>query len=310
MEKKRLIKGYSSQVLSEINQIKDDYTALSKVTVFFVNANFLITEYRPLSESVHLILEFEDGKELHVESASCGYGGAGPNATIAILELFGIEKSQTTALIYYNYALRFSVDKGAVLHYSLRSPELFQPSDNYETKLKGDGNSLQNKITLSRNVLVDFQNWKVTFFNPQRICWKGFLNLSSYLKNKEFEYYIGDNSPLEGRFFIGKGFNDGLRIGHNKPDVEGAEHVNLVLHGSNFRLVCLIDRSCEMQVIEAAFLALTGKRLFHPEDYHKMSQSLAWRRLLSLRRKELPFLSDRLTVYENDIENHQIITRG
>ena len=71
-------------------------------------------------------------------------------------------------------------------------------------------------------------------------------------------YYIGDNSPLENRYYIGKGFNKGLHHGIDRPDIEGAEHVNLVLRGDNFRIACLIDRQFEREVIESAFLAFTG----------------------------------------------------
>ena len=36
--------------------------------------------------------------------------------------------------------------------------------------------------------------------------------------------------------------------------------LELELEGSNFRVVCFIDRACENEVIEAAYLALTGKK--------------------------------------------------
>jgi len=50
--------------------------------------------------------------------------------------------------------------------------------------------------------------------------------------------------------------------GHDEMNITGIEHVNLLLEGSNFRVVCFIDRACENEVIEAVYLTLTGKRLF------------------------------------------------
>lgn len=78
----------------------------------------------------------------------------------------------------------------------------------------------------------------------------------------EMEYYIGDNSPLECGLYLEKEFLADLHTEHDEMDITGIEHVNLLLEASNFRVVCFIDRACENEVIEAVYLALTGKRLF------------------------------------------------
>ena len=60
------------------------------------------------------------------------------------------------------------------------------------------------------------------------------------------------------------------RIGYDKLNITGIEHVNLLLEGSNFRVVCFIDRACENEVIEAVYLALTGKRLFGSDSIEQV----------------------------------------
>ena len=255
MEMIRLIKGPSAKALETLLMLKNEYTGLRRVTVFFESTNFLITHDQILSENVHLILDFADGKELQIESANCGYGGQGPNTTLGILEAFGVKDEKLADLIYTHDAVAFEVSPESNVQYgTLDMSAIFLPSIRYRQEYPPH----EKMVKLDRNVDVSLVNKKVLMYNPQRNSWKGMFNLACFIKNMEFEYYIGDNSPLENRYYIGKGFNKGLHHGIDRPDIEGAEHVNLVLRGDNFRIACLIDRQFEREVIESAFLAFTG----------------------------------------------------
>lgn len=253
-----LIEGDSRQALKRLQVMKENSWKLSYAAVFFDNANFLITKYHPLSEGVHLILELEDETKIHIESANCGYPGAGPSNTVKILQLFGIDDEELMRLIFYNDGISFRVWKGFILYHTIDTSYLFYPPVRYSENEKG----LCDKIREDRNVSVKIVDREVQIFNPQRTCWNGFLNLLSYMKQMEMEYYIGDNSPLECGLYLEKEFLADLHTEHDEMDITGIEHVNLLLEASNFRVVCFIDRACENEVIEAVYLALTGKRLF------------------------------------------------
>lgn len=261
MDSSRLIAGSSYKVCSEIKKIKEEYSELKKVTVFFENSNFFMTNYCPESNGVYLILEFEDGRQLHIEGANCGYRGGGPRATADILVEFGLDRKEIEKLVFHYDAVRFNVNKNEILEGTINTSYIFYPRIRYDEKDK----SMRNKIVLSDNVSVDLEEAKVTFYNPQRECFKGFINLLSYLKEPRMEYYIGDNSPLEGYFRLDK---DILRKSYRKSDVKNIDHVNLVVTGSNFRVVCFIDRDYEIQIIDTIHLVLMGEGLFQKERYN------------------------------------------
>lgn len=274
MEMIRLIKDSSDKALEIIRGLKDKYTGLCRVTVFFESTNFLTTHDKILSENIHLILDFLDGKELQIESASCGCGGLRPDTTLAILEVFGVKDKRLSDLIRTHDAVAFGVSPGGNIQYeTLDLTAIFLPS----MRCRHKDPTSENMIVLDRNVDVSLTNKKVLMYNPQRNNWKGMLNLSGFIKNMEFEYYIGNNSPLENRYYIGERFNRGLHRGPDRPDIDGAEHVNLLLRGSNFRIACLIDRQYEREVIESAFLALTGHLL--PTDIASTKQGMVERLL-------------------------------
>lgn len=252
--KRILISESSHKVPAQVTKIKESSGELKHVTVFFENCNFITKKYHLLSGGVHMILEFEN-IEVQIESANCGYAGGEPNAAVDVLTGLGMEKKIIEELIFYNDAVDLRIKDGHIGR--IDTTVLFYPS----IRKSGTDRSQYNKIECDKNVLIDLENRKVLIYNPQRTCWNGFLNLLSYMDNIKFEYYIGPNSPLEGGLYIGKGFDRELRWSYDRPDIEGTEHVNLCLYGNNFSVVCLIDREYEAEVIEAVYLALTGKRL-------------------------------------------------
>lgn len=286
----KLIPGNSREAIYEVKKIANEYEKLVMITVFFDNANFLLTKYYPLSNGVYLILEFENEKELHIEGANCGYGGEGPHATIDILSLFNVDKEEVKKYIFYCDSVQLSVDDGEILPIRLGESILFFPEVRYWRNNK----SFQNKINRDKNLQIDLVKNKVVFYNPQRHCWRGFLNLISYMDCTEFEYYVGENSPLEGYLRL----KTELRVGIYKPDIKGTTHVNLVLYGKKFKVACMIDREQEIQVIDSIHLALTGKGLFASEGY----------KLLIGRRINVMYLLKMLVKWGNkEQEIHEII---
>lgn len=252
---KILITGSSHTVSGQVAEIKEGCGRLKHVTIFFENYNFIIKKYKLLSNAVHMILKFEE-KEVQIESANCGYGGGGPNASVSVLTMLGLKKDCAERLIFYNDAVDFAVNGDEIGE--IDTSLLFFP----DIRQRKSDKSLNNKIEHNKNISVDLEKKHVRIYNPQRTCWIGFLNLLSYMEDIRMEYYIGKNSPLESGLYIGKGFDKELGFGIDRPDVKGTEHVNLCLSGSNFKVACLIDKEYEVQVIEAAYLALTGTCLF------------------------------------------------
>ncbi len=261
MRKRELIAGNSYQAAERLEKRLSECAKLKYVTVFFENANFLITKYKPLSNAVYLILELEDGTELHMEGANCGYGGSGPHETLRILKIFGIEGSYIEQLIFQNDAVRFQVEGERVLVGTVDTAFLFFP----RIRLVHADNSFRYKIQTDLSVDINLEKGKLMFYNPQRTNFMGFLNLLSYMEDMEFEYYIGTDSPLEGGIRL-KEIDDFRFYGMDKPDIKGIEQVNLLLTGSNFSVACWIDKNDEWLVIESIYLALTGRKLFSGFD--------------------------------------------
>ena len=259
-----LLDGSSNKVFRKFREVKEEYHNLIRVTVFFENANFFMTDYHPLSNGVYLILEFEDGEQLHIEGANCGYRGEGPNTTVDILVEIGLDRAEVEELVFVHDALRFSVSDNEIVRETIDTSYIFYTRTRYMENDK----SMKNKIIVSDNVSIDLENSKVTFYNPQRECFKGFMNLLSYLEKPMMEYYIGENSPLEDYLYLDKDILRRMRRNFKTRDIENIDHVNLMICGLNFRVVCFIDRDYEIQVIDAVHLILNGKGLFETERYN------------------------------------------
>lgn len=282
-----MIKGSSSKAQLEIKKIFKEEWKLRYVTVFFEKTNFLMTKYTLLSNSVHLILEMEDETQVQVESANCGYNGEGPRTTVFILKKFGVNLEEIESVIYRNDAVKFAVENGKIIWSTLRTDYLFYP----RIRECAEDSSFYNKIPVDKNVRIDLEKRKVLLYNPQRVCWGGFMNMLTQLKNTEMEYYFGEKSPLENGLYLGKGFNRELLCGVDKPDIEGIEHVNLVFSGENIKVVCLIDRDYEEEVVESVYLALTGKRLFKKSRSLVMKKKdifqMIWKNMFSEKNSEI-----------------------
>lgn len=252
MEKVLIADSTSYNVTDQVRSYLGDSGELKRVTVFFDNSNFLLTQYQLMSPWVHMVLEFEN-REIQIEPINCGYVGAGPNASIRLMKTLGLSEWYIEPLFYGNTALSFAVEQDRISQ--LNTYQLFyekQSSCYYKKE------ALKNQIKLYPNVDVKIEERLVRMYNPQRTNWMGFLNLLNYMDNIQMEYYIGDSSPLDNGLSIMGGTRSGFE---NGIDIKGTIHSNLYLKGDNFSVSCLIDREYEMEVIEAVYLALTGKKL-------------------------------------------------
>lgn len=294
-----LILGTSSKCVSEFKKIRPNLGKLSKVTVFFQNTNFLITEYNLLNDGVHMVLEFHDGNEVQLEGTNCGYGGGGPNATLDVLEECGLSSELTRPLIFYNDSVRFYVDEDTnILNYTINISDIFYPSIRETGEIKD-----LNRINKDEQYDVDLTNRKVMVYNPQIDSFKGFINITSYMDIYEMEYFLGDNSPLEGYYrFKQRGFYQ-----TNSDVFRGIKHVNLILRGNNFDIICLINRSIELEVINAIHLLLTGKPLewikrYTIQEYSQNKFSGAIRFLIDLFRNRETDIHERIDIVERKAE--------
>lgn len=300
LKRRILIEGSSGGMIEKLKVKKKNEWVLKYVTAFFDNANFLITKYKPLTNGVYLILELDDQTEIHLEGANCGYYGEGPRTMLAVLKLFGIEGAVIERLIFGNDAVKFEVEENQVQWNTVDTSFLFYP----KIRERETDKSQYNKICSDGNVSVDLEQGRVRFYNPQRNCWVGMINLINYMDNIEFEYYIGKNSPLDNGLYLDEETKRRLGIRSRNIDLVGVEHVNLILSGSNFSIACLIDRKDEIYVIESIYFSLTKKRLFDNMSY-TYSFIDVWKRFLKALKSQNKEIYGRMEISKRKLGNRR-----
>ena len=204
---------------------------------------------------VHLVLEC-DNAQLQIENANCGYWGAGPGATVSILEAFGLNAKEMEGIVSEHVALDFYVGHDLSVRYE----------DTFELFGAGIGNPQRymnkaDKIFRDRNIQVDLKERKIFWYNPQRHEYIGFLRLLANLEPLTMEYYIGECSPLENGMFIDGLFEEKTNQQLFPIDLTGVKHVNLVFYSDKATVACLIDKAEEKQVINSIYHALSGEHL-------------------------------------------------
>lgn len=269
--KKELIAGTSSEAVTKIEKNLSNYGKLKHVTVYFNNYNFVLSKYEMMSTLVHMVLECEE-VELQIESANCGYVGGGPGASVSILTLFGLDKDETERLIQTNAALEFSVIDKQIVY--VCTEEIFEGNRTVEPKWV-----TANKFSYDKNISVDLMTRKIRFFNPQRHNISVFFRLLNGMTNKKMEYYIGEESPLEKSLYIDKKIRKSLWTGDDSIDIEGVEHVNLIISSDECKVVCLIDRKEEIETINMIYWMVTGNTLL--EDLY-IPQKLSLKEILKI----------------------------
>lgn len=271
-----LIQGTTEEAVAEIRRSYKEYGNLKHVTVYFEKNNFILKPYKLLSNSVHMVLECENA-EVQVEAANCGYTGAGPMATIDILSILGMDEQEMDILVRANNALDFSVYDHKIL--CIDTAELFTSRSNPLSDFEYPGIQLGR----NHNMHVELLSKKITFYNPHRHDFIGFIRLLGCMKSRNFSYYIGPESPLEDGIYIPK---EVLEDCLSDTDTKGIEHVNLTISSEDVQVVCFIDRNEERYIIDTIYFCLTKKHLKYMEE-EKCSTLSDWIRRFRDRYKVL-----------------------
>lgn len=256
MKERILITESSDMILEKMQEYLPRAGQLCHVTIYFENSNFLITKYRLLSYSVHMILEM-DNLEFQIVNANCGYLGTGPICSVKILRELGLKIDELDTFFYSNKAISFSVDKELRI-YDIDTEQLFY--NRAECK-KEDEKKMINKIRLDKNVNLIMKEKLIRMFNPQRTNYNGLINLLGYADEFEIEYYLGNESVLDNGLHISSYICNQLSIQSSGADLDGIDHCNLYIKTKNFNISCFIDRTEEITVINMIYYSITGKML-------------------------------------------------
>ena len=239
---KYLIQGTTYEVLKKYKEYVKEDDELIKATVFFLQENFIITKYIPLSSRVNLILEFKDGKELHIESANCGYIGSGPKATFDILSYFYSDLVET----FEKYILKNPLP---AYSFSFKNKEINGISNEYIFNIptQTKENDLKFKIVKDVNVAMDFQNRSLILYNPQRHCYRGLINLLGYLSDVRISYCLGIDEGIEVAYQI----KPSNIKSQDCRDIYNTSHVCLKIESKELNIMCYVEEKYEKVFIES-----------------------------------------------------------
>lgn len=245
IENKFLIQGTTDEILKKYKDYVKKGDELIKATAFFLQENFIITKYIPLSSRVNLILEFKDGKELHIESASCGYVGSGPKATLDILSYFYSDLKEALKKYILNNPL-------PAYSFSFKNNEIFDVSNEYIFNIptQAKENDIKFKIVKDVNVSMDFQNRSLILYNPQRHCYRGLINLLGYLSDVRISYCLGLDEGIEVAYKI-KPSNTKAK---DRRDIYNTSHVCLKIESKELNIMCYVEEKYEKVFIESILL--------------------------------------------------------
>lgn len=234
--------------------IKQGYD-IKNVVCFFDNENFLATEYIPLNNGVHLIIELNKGVELHFDDCSCGYNGTGSRNSEIILKLFNVPEYLIDMLFYKDTVMFHKLDG----KYSLYK---FDFSQIYCSSVRAEHFKFEYQSMIQgKNLLVNYNQREIKLYNPQRNSLVGFLRLINILKIRKIEYYLGKNSPLENNYTISNYEEYDKDI-----DVKGINSINLVLYSRDYKIICLVDTEEIISFVDLIYYNLTGEYLFLNEE--------------------------------------------
>jgi len=149
-------------------------------TAFFDNANFLLTNYKIEYPGTHAIIA-GNGKEMHLTSINCGYGGASPSGTEEIIVHLGVPPKKAELL---KWERGLSIDFSNNI-YSVNKPKLFFANSTTHKHL--------DELTfcvLGDNTCVELENNKreVHMLNPTRNNLKNFYNCLDEMKPTTVTY--------------------------------------------------------------------------------------------------------------------------
>lgn len=109
---------YSSDKVKTAKEAIEAHFPFKYFKTYFDWENLLLTDYRE-SECYNAIaiLKSYDGTTLVFENCNCGYGGTGPNNTVALLSLLSIDEKQAQNYVFHNSAVELYFNPDGSLDY-------------------------------------------------------------------------------------------------------------------------------------------------------------------------------------------------
>jgi hypothetical protein len=243
--------GSSKESLQFFSDHIDDFKPVKKLVVFRDSENFIFTEYAMKRLNVNMVLENWNGDQLHLKNLNCGYYGDGPGGTLEVISKLGItdlKSFEYKDLGHPGIEILFRED-GTVKDIINSQNAIFYYHQARE----------YNEVRLGRKyILVNTISQKIYIRNPQKTCAKGLLTLIDHSEFESMEYWLGDESPLEDRFRASDYFEGANQ--YNELTF-GADEVNLVLNGKNYKICCLVIKSELINLINSIWLYLNGNKI-------------------------------------------------
>lgn len=222
-----------------------------KLAVFFDRENFLLTKYRDLSQSsAYLILESYDGTVFKILNCNCGYSGAGPRNTKAILEFLNIPESLSNQYIYES---GIQINFGTHGEFTEREVILGAAFESRERDLK------KHQIFLARDrIFANMYARQLYFVNPQKGHFRFLFNAINQITPKEFIYYIGSKSEKYITYDFPYGYERNAEL--NTLLLKGPF---MMIKGEEFDIICLFEQDVAVSIINYYHMYFFSRPLFY-----------------------------------------------
>ena len=223
----------------------DSFKPLKNLIVYFNNENLILSKYVPISESIYMIIENQNGDEMHIENVLSGYGGTGPNYLAEILEIIGIERRLARNYMTFD-GLNIVFDESGIVK-KVKDGSYF--SSRYKEK----------NCFLNENIKVYITEKKIYINDPQKYNIKNLFNLLSINETVKISASIGINNELVEKI-------SSKNIFYSEKKVKLA---NCIIKGEKFDIILFINKEDEFSMINTIFMYLYGRTLITYDEYFK-----------------------------------------
>lgn len=245
----------SEDIVEKVKQysIKD----IISVAVFFDNPNFISTKYKPINNSVNLIIELQNKTQLHIRNCNCGYRGTGQHNTYKVLKALGFNDSILEKYVFGKKGFIIYLEDGDITDIVTENLLIF-------------GSNLTEieevtRIKLSESVRLDWIKNELLIINPQANDWIGFLRLLKSINCKTIEYYVGENSPIGNYMRLESSELNRFKYIDAKMFYKAGQ-VNIAIYSEKIKVYCFIDRSVIKQVVNSLMLLFKKPAVFLNSD--------------------------------------------
>jgi len=268
--------GQSSK--GDIDFFKEQYDIfrpIKKITVYYEEINFIFSSYNA-GMSVSFIAENWDGKEMHLQGLSCGYGGEGPSTTARLLEFLGMDKEQAHNLKH---------ESGLIIH--------------FDTQGNIDNGNIDTSAFFSsggRNCIIDTEKiniatiwsdgctyYKLYYFDPNENDVTQIFKLIEKSPPYEFEYDLNEKNEFD-YFYQSTSYDYNFLqsvnckskyTGNNSRFVENYTpfvNCHLVLKFNKFDIVVSIrDKDARKKIINQVYNHIANSNL----PYHDIDNDMS-----------------------------------